>query len=435
MSRVAKVLRFTMSNAFHIFLACTCLLAGAAAAQEPAGTGSQPAAQRITGTISAVDQSAHVVHIKEDKTGTDFIVELQNTKSLRKVDPATLDLKQATRITADDLMMGDRVQVFAAKAEDNANAVAARTLILISARDLQSVHQEQSAAWQHSTSGVVTQVDAGSGKLSIAARTPQGPKPMVVEAGKAEFSRYSPENPKAPVESRLADIQVGDQVRVIGEASVDGSTVNAQRIYSSGMRMIVSTVSEVSADGRRITVKDLQTKQPVIVTLTDDSAVRKLPPMMAMFLARRLNPAAAGGAAGAGSAGGSPESGAKQGEGGTAANGGAKGGGSGAPDGTGSAGGPGGGGGGFRAGGGARNGDVSQLLERVPKISAGDLKPGDAVMVAGTPIDNDKSHLLATNVIAGVEPIFQAASPRQMQSLGDWGLGSGAGGADGMPPQ
>jgi hypothetical protein len=33
----------------------------------------------------------------------------------------------------------------------------------------------------------------------------------------------------------------------------------------------------------------------------------------------------------------------------------------------------------------------------------------------------DRNRLLASNVIAGVEPIFQSASPRQIQSLGDWG--------------
>src|SRR5206468_11515048 len=70
----------------------------------------------------------------------------------------------------------------------------------------------------------------------------------------------------------------------------------------------------------------------------------------------------------------------------------------------------------------AGNGDLSQLIDRIPKVSAGDLKKGDAVIVAGSPSAADKSSLLAANVIAGVEPIFQSASPRQAQSLGgDWG--------------
>jgi hypothetical protein len=78
------------------------------------------------------------------------------------------------------------------------------------------------------------------------------------------------------------------------------------------------------------------------------------------------------------------------------------------------------------------NGDLSQMLERLPKISTTDLKNGDAVIVSGTPVGSDKSHLLATNVIAGVEPIFQA-SPRQSQTLGDWGAALGGGGVEAMP--
>ena len=89
----------------------------------------------------------------------------------------------------------------------------------------------------------------------------------------------------------------------------------------------------------------------------------------------------------------------------------------------------------------AGNGDLSQMLDRLPKITTGDLKNGDAVIVSGTPAGSDKSHLLATNVIAGVEPIFQSAPRRQSQTLGDWGAALNSGGGDtgipggGGPPQ
>jgi hypothetical protein len=84
----------------------------------------------------------------------------------------------------------------------------------------------------------------------------------------------------------------------------------------------------------------------------------------------------------------------------------------------------------------AGNGDLSQALERVPKIAATDLKTGNAVVVSGAPSPSDKAVILASNVIAGVEPIFQSASPRQMQSLGDWGnsLNTSAEGAMGQQP-
>jgi hypothetical protein len=83
---------------------------------------------------------------------------------------------------------------------------------------------------------------------------------------------------------------------------------------------------------------------------------------------------------------------------------------------------------------GAANGDLSQMLDRLPKISTTDLKNGDAVIVSGTPVASDKSHLMASNIIAGVEPIFQSASTRQSQTLSDWGAALGGGeGEMGMP--
>jgi hypothetical protein len=84
----------------------------------------------------------------------------------------------------------------------------------------------------------------------------------------------------------------------------------------------------------------------------------------------------------------------------------------------------------------AANGDLSQVLDRVPKIAVTDLKAGDAVVASGASSPANQAVLLALNVIAGVEPIFQSASPRQMQSLGDWGnsLNTSVEGAMGQQP-
>jgi hypothetical protein len=413
---------------FAICLTAGLLWTSGSLAQEAGPSTSKPAEQ-VTGTITSVDQAAHTVALKEDKTGTEYTIELQNTKTLLKVEPTAKDLKNATRITAEDLAAGDRIQIRGSKTENNSNAIAARSVLLMSARELQQVHQQQAAAWQHSTPGVVTSIDSAGQKLTISMRTPEGPKQMLVDASHTEFTRHSPENPKTPVASRLADIQPGDQVRIIGETSSGAEAITAHNIYSSSFRTIVGTVSSIAADGKQVTIKDLQTKQPVTVTLNDDSAIRKLPPMLAFGLARRFNPdfkppqdTGPGGGRDSGPANAAP---------GAPPNG-ASGAGQNRPGG-----GPGAGGGGMRA---AASGDLSQILDRLPKISAADLKTGDAVVVSGSPAGTDKTHLLATNVIAGVEPIFQSASPRQAQSLGDWGASLGGGGAEtggtpGGPPQ
>lgn len=417
-------------------------------AQEPNATKPTP----IIGTVTAVDPGSHTVTVKEDKTGTEYLVQLGATKTLLKVEPTAKDLKNATRITADDLEIGDRVQVGAIKSDTDPKNVVARSVILMSARELQKVHQEEAAAWQHSTPGVVSAVDPAANTLTVSARTAQGPKTITVNASAAQFTRYSPENPKVAAPSQFADVQPGDQIRIIGEMNPEGTAMTANKIYSSSFRTLVGTVTSIAPDGKQITVKDLQTKQPVVVSLNQDSAIHKLPQMMAYMLARRFNPdfkmpAGAGPAAGGpgggqwrggqgqgqgpGNPAGAPPDGAKAGE--TPAGQGVN-----VPPGAeqgrgnwggGQGQGPGGGPGGMRAG---SNGDLSQMLDRLPKISTSDLKNGDAVIVSGTPVSSDKSHLMATNVIAGVEPIFQA-SPRQSQTLGDWGAALSGGGGEGMP--
>jgi hypothetical protein len=71
---------------------------------------------------------------------------------------------------------------------------------------------------------------------------------------------------------------------------------------------------------------------------------------------------------------------------------------------------------------------MSQMIERTPTITLADLKPGDAVVISGVETGTDASRLLASTIIAGVEPILQAAPARRGGSGGgdvggDWGLG------------
>ena len=363
------------------------------------------ALEHVLGTVTAVDAATHTITVKEDKTGTTHAILLTGTKTLLKVEPGAKDLKSAVRITADDLQTGDRVDVRGAKAEDNPNALAARSVVLMSGRALQQAHQAQAAEWQHSSAGVVTSVDPASGKIGINVKAAEGAKSIAIQTtAQTEFTRYAPENPKTPAPSQIDQVQVGDHVRVIGNTSADGTAIAASRVYSGAFRTISGTIASMGSDGKSVTVKDLASKKPVQISLQEEAAVRRLPPMMAMMLARRFNPGykpAEGQAAGPARPTEEP----------------------------GGAGGPGGdrgprigaNGAGSRRG----NGDISALLERAPKISLSDLKQGDAVVISGVATGTGNTQMLATSVIAGVEPILESAPQRQGgQNLGgDWGLG------------
>src|SRR5205823_5425186 len=156
--------------------------------------------EHVIGTITAVDRSTHSVTVKDD-TGAGHTIHLQGTRTLLKVLPTAKDLKNATRITADDLAVGDRVDVRGFNVESEPNAIAARSVVLMSGRDIQQAHQAEAAAWQRSSAGVVTAIDAGGQKLSVNLRGPSGSQPVTVDAANAKFIRYSPENPKVPAPS------------------------------------------------------------------------------------------------------------------------------------------------------------------------------------------------------------------------------------------
>ena len=222
----------------------------------------------------------------------------------------------------------------------------------------------------------------------------------------------------------LGQIKPGDQLRARGQRSADGSELTAQEIVSGSFRNIAGRVSSVDAAANQITVMDLLTKKPVVVSLTSNSEVRKLPAMMAQMIAMRLKggapgaPAGAGSqaAAGAGQAGSGPPS--------TQASAGRT---SQSP-GAGSGAGP----GGWRGGGGAPP-DFQQMLHRLPVATVSDLNKGDAVMIVSTE-GTTGDGVTAITLLAGVEPILTAPASSQAMLLSPWSLGGPTEGGDAATP-
>ncbi|MBV8116157.1 MAG: hypothetical protein JO300_15545, partial [Silvibacterium sp.] len=134
----------SLASLFEAPLLAAVLLTGSAAGQSIPQAAQKPT-EHVLGTITAVDSSNHTITVKEDKTETQDTIDLTNTHTLIKVAPGAKDLKGATRITADDLAVGDRVDVRGSKPEDHANEsapneIAARSVVVMSAGELQAAH-------------------------------------------------------------------------------------------------------------------------------------------------------------------------------------------------------------------------------------------------------------------------------------------------------
>jgi hypothetical protein len=149
-------------------------------------------------------------------------------------------------------------------------------------------------------------------------------------------------------------------------------------------------------------VQDLATKKPVVLKITSQSQLRKLPPMVAQRIAARLK----GGTA---STGGAPASGGNAGSSGTAN--------ATRPSETASSGAP----GASRSGGAP---DFQQILNRMPTTTLADLQKGDALMIVATE-GSSNADSTAIVLLSGVEPIL-TASPKEGQTvLSPWNLSLG----------
>lgn len=414
-----------------IFLATCGVVKTATAQQTPAGAPAQGALVQSLGTVKAI--SGKVITLTLD-AGNDVTVNVQDTTKIVQVAPGQKDLKTATPIQVTDLQVGDRILV-RSRASDDSKTIAALGIIAMKRTDVDAKKTQDREDWQKSgVGGLVKDVDAATGNITISAAAAAGPaKSTVIHTTKATIlRRYAPDSVKfddakaAPIDQ----IKPGDQLRARGTKSAEGDDFNAVEIVSGTFRNIAGTINSVDAASKTISMTDLIAKKPVTVKITDESQLKKLPPEIAQRIAMRLR--------GAGAAGGDAA-----GNGGTA-NGSATGNGAGNPPGAGGAA-PGAGadgaasgrsgagaGGGMQRGGGGGRPDFQQLVNRLPASALSDFQKGDAVLVVSTE-GTAAGGVTAITVVGGVEPILAAApgGAGAAMTLSPWSLGAPAGGDTG----
>jgi hypothetical protein len=359
------------------------------------------------GAVVSIEPTGFTV---QTDSGTRLTVLLSNTATLLRVAPNQKDLKNATKINAGDISVGDRVLV-RGHISDDQKTLLATAAIDMSKTDIVQQRAAETAAWQRGVGGLVSAVDPATSTITITTTGFTGTKKIVVHVSKDTIlRRYAPDSVKFDdaKPSTLDPIQPGDQLRARGKRSEDGNDFAAEEIVSGSFRNIAGTVSSIDISQNTLSVLDLKTKKPVQVKLTADSQMRKMDPQMAQMIAMRLkggeasspggpaSGAAAGGGAGAGAYGGQHPGG--------------PGGASGGP--------PGGPPGGARAGGAP---DFQRLLNRMPSATLADLKKGDAVMIVAS---QGTESVTAITLLSGVEP-FLTASPSASQAIfmGSWSLG------------
>ena len=388
-----------------------------AATPEPQAQPAAPqTAARSVGAIKAI--AGNTITITTD-SGSETNILVDDSTRILRTNPGEKDLKAAVAIKLIDLQTGDRMLVRGKLASDGKTLVPS-TIVVLKKSDLSDLQQQQLQDWQkRGVGGLVRAVDAPAGTVTLSVAAPAGNKSVVVHTTKSTIvRRYAPDSVKFDDARKgsLDQIKPGDQLRARGSSGADSADLAADEIVSGTFRNIAGIISSVDSANHTVTVMDLSTKKPVVVSFSDDSQLRKLPPMIAQRIAMRMKGGVvpgrmqAGGVAPAGAAAASPAGGASP-----------------------PAGAPGdfqrmrGAASGGRPGGGAA--DLQQILSRIPPLASSDLLKGDAVMLVAT----TGARPTAITLLTGVEAILTASPDGSSAAsiLSPWNLGSSAADAAG----
>lgn len=387
-------------------------LCSVSAQSQPSATANPPVA-KVVGTVKSVQASSITVTAP---TG-DITATLSAATKILRVLPGAKDLKSAAPIQPQDLQPGDAVRVRGQGSADG-HTIAALEIIVIKQSDVAAKQQHEREDWQkRGVGGLVNKVDPSAATITISTGAGTAHSILVrvskdtilrrYAAGSVNFDDAKP----AP----LDQIRAGDQLRARGTRSPDGSELAAEEIVSGSFRNIAGAITATDAANNTVTVQDLIAKGPVVVHISSDSQVKKLPLEMAQRVAARLKSAGAGDQpASSQNASSHPaptnHSSAPPAE--SAANAQAHGAG-GAPGGNGPP-------------------DFQRLVARLPASTIADLQKGDSVMLVATQ-GTDSASVTAITLLAGVEPLLTAAQSRSYSLLSPWSMSSSGGEGDSGP--
>jgi len=232
----------------------------------------------ILGSISSFKAEDAVVVVKPDKTDA-VDVKLTPETIFQRVAPGERDLKKAATMKMTDMAIGDRVLVSFKPGTSDATRI-----LVMSATDISKRNEADSLDWtKRGISGVVAAKTGNT--VTLKKRSMTGEIVMTVTVDeKTAYRRYNSDSVKftdAAI-SKLDEINVGDQLRARGVKSPDGLKVDAEEIVFGTFVTKAGTITAIDPATKEITVSEIGTNKPLVIKLTADSQIKRMPAMAGM---------------------------------------------------------------------------------------------------------------------------------------------------------
>lgn len=231
-----------------------------------------PASRSFIGTVTNIDSATAELQVKTD-AGESKQVQLTADTAVQKIAPGEKDLKKAEPFAIAGVHTGDRVLISLLP-----EVTIARRVIVMSAEDLSKRNDAEREDWnRRGVAGVV--VSKKGNEITLRKRSFQGAvETIVVATASTQVRRYAPDSVRFAdaKPSTVAAIQVGDQLRARGPKSEDGK-LTAEEIVFGTFQISAGSITEVNAASGQVTISDLTTRKPLIVKLSGDSQLKRIP--------------------------------------------------------------------------------------------------------------------------------------------------------------
>ena len=338
----------------------------------------QTASNHLPGTVTAVNPSANQISVKTAQGDLTFTTS-DRTQILR-AQAGVSDPKQWPKMTLAEIAPGDEVVAYYRGAVDQKPLVAT-SLVVRTKADFGQLAQKQLEDWKkRGRSGTVTAVDPAAKTITMKS----GQRTVTVQADdKTNVRRYSPDSakPEDAKPSTLAEIQVGDQVNVLGQPQ------RRRRNHPGRDDLRRHLPPDRGADqldrSRDRRDEGHRPRHQEAADRPRDS---------------RFHYEKTAGTDGAGAGQALSGRTRRRAVGRRSWR--------------------------RRPSGEGRGGDIGQMLDRLPSIQLADLKPKDAIMVSTT-TGTDPGKVTAVMLLAGVEPVLTAAPTATRDIMSGWNLGGG----------
>lgn len=252
--------------------------------------------QGIIGEVTTIDSSLKQIQIRKNDGSTVIVFFAENTVFSR-VPPGEQTLQGAVKISPSEINKGDRLYARGVFSEDS-RSVAARSVIIMAQTDILQKQERERSEWRkRGIAGKVTAISLPTQEITLLVSTREGKKSITIEANSSSvrFHRYAPDSIKFDntIPSSFSELKVGDQLRSLGESSADGARFKPEEIVFGSFRTLGGTVTAINNQTGEITINPVSGGQPLIVTVGENSMMRRILPEVASAIVRQVMNSAA----------------------------------------------------------------------------------------------------------------------------------------------